>query len=95
MVILFSVIAGVLHFSVDMFTIFKVESDTLERILFVSDFVWFGCTLWATAQVYEEVIFVLKAWIMMYLRYRSLVCLISLTSRDVDHENWANFENAL
>ena len=64
-VILFSVIAGVLHFSVDMFTIFKVESDTLERILFVSDFVWFGCTLWATAQVYEEVIFVFKAWIML------------------------------
>ena len=64
-VILFSVVAGVLHFSVDMFTIFKVESDTLERILFLSDFVWFGCAQWATAQVYEEVIFVFKACIMM------------------------------
>ena len=54
-VILFSVFAGVLHFSADMFTIFKVESDTLERMLFLSDFVWFSCILWASAQVYEKV----------------------------------------
>ena len=54
-VTLFSVFTGVLHFSVDMFTIFKVESYTLERILFLSDFVWFGCILWGSAQVYEKV----------------------------------------
>ena len=54
-VILFSVFAGVMHFSVNLFTIFRTNGTVLEQILCALNFAWFGCTLWSTAQVYEEV----------------------------------------
>ena len=53
---LFWVLAGVLHFSADLFTVFKAESDIFDRITSLTDLVWFGLELWATAQVYEEVV---------------------------------------
>ena len=53
--ILFTILAGIIHLSVHVFTIFKEDAETFEEIGLLSTFVGFGAELWVTAMVHHEV----------------------------------------